>query len=101
MSGLLYEVERKTIKSNNMVYNLILEMIDYKEDGYTNINITNGTSTDANAILSLYNVTKGKKIKTWFINISPDIPLSKIKISKFPKNIYSYWKNNEFLKEEE
>ena len=100
MSGLLYEIERKKIKSNNMQYNLILEMIDYKENDNNNVNITNGTENNANAILSLYNATKEKKIKTWLININPDIPLSKIKISKFPKNIYSYWKNNEFLKDE-
>lgn len=100
MSGLLYEIERKRIKPNNMQYNLILEMIDYKENDNNNANIKNGTENNANAILSLYNVTKEKKIKTWLININPDIPLSKIKISKFPKNIYSYWKNNEFLKDE-
>ena len=100
MSGLLYEIERKRIKSNNMQYNLILEMIDYKENDNNNANMTNGTENNANAILSLYNATKEKKIKTWLININPDIPLSKIKISKFPKNIYSYWKNNEFLKDE-
>ena len=100
MSGLLYEIERKRIKSNNMQYNLILEMIDYKENDNNNVNITNGTENNANAILSLYNATKEKKIKTWLISINPDIPLSKIKISKFPKNIYSYWENNEFLKDE-
>lgn len=100
MSGLLYEIERKKIKSNNMQYNLILEMIDYKENDNNNVNITNGTENNANAILSLYNATKEKKIKTWLISINPDIPLSKIKISKFPKNIYSYWENNEFLKDE-
>ena len=83
-----------------MQYNLILEMIDYKENDNNNVNITNGTENNANAILSLYNATKEKKIKTWLISINPDIPLSKIKISKFPKNIYSYWENNEFLKDE-
>ena len=101
MSGLIYEIEKKTL-DNGMKYSLLLELEDYSQDtkNTTDTKITFGPDEKANAILSLYNETKGKKIKTWLVRVGLDIPLAKMKISKFPKEIYYYWKNNKFLDED-
>jgi hypothetical protein len=110
MGKFIFEIEKKT--SGNAVYKLIIEIknpfLIYKDkkenEKLESFEYTVNDVLKSNAKVKIIKIERPTKVKTlveWKVHIGKHVLLENIKPYLLPRYVYTYWKENMFLDDDE